>query len=76
MTDQISSCYIIQPECRTKAAVLSASLNILSFNVCMYIRQVCLFFHCIYNKCNDNDAMLCIGIFRDLFAVFAERNAF
>lgn len=27
-------------------------------------------------KCNDDDVILCIGLFRDIFAAFAEINAF
>lgn len=74
MTDQISSCYILQPECCTKAAVLSASLNVLSFDVCMYIRpRMFIFSLYITKKCND--AMLCIDIFRDTLAVLADINA-
>lgn len=42
------------------------------------VHKPCMFilFIVYKKKCNDNDVfMLCIGIFRDIVAVFAEINA-
>lgn len=69
MTNPISSYYILEKECRTKAAFPHASLNVFRVDVRMYISLAHLFFT-VYKR----SVVLCIGLFRDIFAVFAEIN--
>lgn len=42
----------------------------------VYKPRVFIFSLCIEKKCNDDDVILCIGLFRDIFSAFAEINAF